>query len=119
MKPIEKIRKEGIIKIKEQMFDDNCRICFTGLMTTSKRTYIVVFTIDEINPGELWEHASMSGHHTTPSWDDMCQLKDAIWNEDEECIQYHPKKSEYVNCHPHCLHIWRRISGNSLPRSTQ
>jgi hypothetical protein len=23
------------------------------------------------------------------------------------CLQFHPAKSEYVNLHNHCLHIWQ------------
>jgi hypothetical protein len=22
-------------------------------------------------------------------------------------VQFHPPKSQYVNCHPYCLHLWR------------
>ena len=28
---------------------------------------------------------------------------------EEICVEYHPKKSEYVNNHPYCLHIWKPI----------
>lgn len=28
-------------------------------------------------------------------------------NEDEACVEYHPKKEDYVNNHKHCLHIWK------------
>ena len=32
---------------------------------------------------------------------------------DEECVvQYHPPKSEYVNFHPYCLHLWRKVGEN-------
>lgn len=55
------------------------------------------------------EHVSMNGKDHTPTWDDMCTLKDLFFNDDEECFQIHPKKTEYVNLAPHCLHIWRNI----------
>ncbi|MBO7615011.1 MAG: hypothetical protein J6T15_04885 [Bacilli bacterium] len=54
-----------------------------------------------------WEHLSVSMPSKTPSWDQMCVMKDIFFEEEEECFEYHPKKSEYVNMHPHCLHIWR------------
>jgi len=25
-------------------------------------------------------------------------------------MQIHPRKSEYVNCHPYVLHLWRPIN---------
>ena len=54
-----------------------------------------------------WEHLSVSMPNKTPSWEQMCMMKDIFWGEDEVCVEYHPKKSEYVNNHPHCLHIWK------------
>lgn len=56
-----------------------------------------------------WEHLSVSMPSKTPSWDQMCVMKDLFWEDNEECFQYHPKKEDYVNIHPHCLHIWRPI----------
>lgn len=59
--------------------------------------------------GGGWEHVSMDGRHRMPTWDEMCQLKDMFFTEDECCVQYHPPKSEYVNNIPYCLHIWKPI----------
>jgi hypothetical protein len=44
----------------------------------------------------------------------MCQVKAMFWDEDDCVIQYHPPRSEYVNNHQNCLHLWRPI-GVSLP----
>ena len=59
--------------------------------------------------GAGWEHVSVSPRkkHITPSWDDMCRLKDIFFYDEEVAIQIHPKKSEYVNNMPNCLHLWR------------
>ena len=58
-----------------------------------------------------WEHVSVHvyeyGRARTPTWLEMCLVKDLFWEEEECVIQYHPAKSEYVNCHPHVLHLWR------------
>jgi hypothetical protein len=59
--------------------------------------------------GGGWEHVSIDGKNRMPTWDEMCELKDMFWNEDECCVEYHPPKSEYVNNVEHCLHIWRPI----------
>lgn len=57
--------------------------------------------------GETWEHVSVSNVHRCPSWEEMCWVKELFF-EDEECvIQYHPPRSQYVNCHPNVLHLWR------------
>lgn len=59
--------------------------------------------------GGGWEHVSVSYPNHCPSWDEMCKVKDMFWNEDETVVQYHPKKSEYKNLHPYCLHLWRKV----------
>lgn len=64
-----------------------------------------------------WEHVSIDGKKRMPEWDEMCELKDMFFYEDECCVQYHPAKEHYVNNTPYCLHIWRpveKVSG-ALP----
>lgn len=62
-----------------------------------------------------WEHVSVSTHRRTPNWREMCFVKDLFWGEDETVIQFHPPKSEYVNNHEHCLHLWRHRDGHKTP----
>ena len=56
-----------------------------------------------------WDHVSVSPYNKkiTPSWNDMCRLKDMFFEDEEEAFQFHPKKSEYVNMVSNCLHLWR------------
>ena len=67
--------------------------------------------------GGGWEHVSVMPYkkQITPSWDNMCMLKDIFFKEDECVVQYHPPKSEYVNNAPNCLHLWRPIN-QELPQ---
>lgn len=62
-----------------------------------------------------WEHVSVSRDDRTPTWSEMCQVKDMFWDEEDCVVQYHPPKSDYVNNHLFCLHLWRPI-GIELPR---
>lgn len=68
--------------------------------------------------GQGWEHVSVHGTtgrgEFTPSWDQMCFIKDLFWDEDDCVIQYHPPKSEYVNKHKNTLHLWRQSGKNSI-----
>lgn len=68
----------------------------------------VVASID----GE-WEHVSVTPRNKKrcPTWDEMCAIKDMFFYDEEEVIQIHPRKSEYVNLHPYCLHMWRPVDG--------
>ena len=59
--------------------------------------------------GAGWEHVSVSPRpkRITPSWDDMCKVKDIFFRDNEAVIQIHPPKADYVNNMPNCLHLWR------------
>lgn len=63
--------------------------------------------------GMGWEHVSVSVHQgnrdRTPTWDEMCQVKDLFWDDEDCVIQYHPPKSEYVNNCTNCLHLWKKV----------
>lgn len=58
-----------------------------------------------------WEHVSVSipdQKTKCPSWEEMCIVKSLFWNDEEAIIQFHPPKSEYVNAHAGCLHLWKQ-----------
>lgn len=61
-----------------------------------------------------WEHVSVSTVNRCPTWAEMCFVKGLFWGETECVIQFHPPKSEYVNNHPYCLHLWR-AKGADVP----
>jgi hypothetical protein len=73
------------------------------------------------SPGDeeiQWEHVSVSTRHRCPYWSEMCYVKDLFWESDETVMQLHPAKSDYVNNHNHCLHLWKPINANiPLPPS--
>ncbi len=66
----------------------------------------------------VWEHVSVRAYRRmggkpnymrTPSWKEMAFVKDTCWDGEDVVMQLHPKKSEYVNNHPHVLHLWRPV----------
>ena len=59
--------------------------------------------------GQGWEHVSVSLTDRCPTWEEMCFVKKLFWDDTDCVVQYHPPASEYVNCHPYCLHLWRQI----------
>lgn len=59
-----------------------------------------------------WEHVSVSRKDRTPTWDEMCQIKQLFWDDEDCVVQYHPPRSEYVNNHQFCLHMWRIVGGH-------
>ena len=84
--------------------------------TDPKRQLIAISSgVDELTG---WEHVSA---HTiekvtakrrktvTPTWAEMCLVKSIFWEPQECVIQFHPSKSEYINCHENTLHLWKAI----------
>lgn len=97
MKKNHEIRK--LIKIEKMGIDGG-----KGTVHLDNWEGMVIFS-----RGAGWEHVSVSPleNYKIPTWDQMCAIKDIFWYEDEEAIQIHPKKSEYVNNVSDCLHLWR------------
>jgi hypothetical protein len=57
--------------------------------------------------GGGWDHVSVSHPDRIPTWEEMAYVKDLFFGDDEAAMQLHPPKSEYVNNHPRCLHLWK------------
>lgn len=66
-------------------------------------------------PGMPWEHVSVSTHNRTPTWEEMCWVKDQFFGPDEVVVQYHPARVDYVNFHRYTLHMWKPV-GVELPK---
>ncbi len=101
MKTLDEIKQIKNLVIARTGADGGCGYIYLG--GTKYRPASVVFSW-----GGGWEHVSVSFSTRCPTWEEMCKVKDMFWNEDECVIQYHPPKSEYVNNHPYCLHLWRK-----------
>ena len=65
------------------------------------------------NEGGKYDHVSISPSGRTPTWEELCKVKDTFFNDDEECYQIFPKKREHVNLDKNCLHIWRNTEGGA------
>jgi len=72
---------------------------------------------DGLEPGALggWEHVSVHASRydgrqkRTPTWDEMSFIKTLCWDDEDLVIQFHPRRSDYVNNHPNVLHLWRPL----------
>ena len=109
---------------------EECRVR-TGLLGTSKGSgnngLFRIKSPDRKAPAPLrviisdcpdWEHVSVSLPTRCPTWDEMCHIKSLFWDEDDCVMQLHPPKSEWVNNHPYCLHLWRpKLSAIPTPPS--
>ena len=102
MKSLQEIKNSGKVLVGSIAADGG-----RGEIHLNKWTGSVIWSY-----GGGWEHVSVSPYkkHITPSWDDMCKIKDIFFKEDECVVQYHPAKTEYVNLQQNCLHLWRPIT---------
>ena len=82
-------------RITEGNFKSDQRFGNNGafpIMFESYRLFIIA------SDGAGWEHVSVSLKNRCPNWKEMCFIKDTFWGEEDCVIQYHPPKSEYINC---------------------
>ena len=68
----------------------------------------------QASDGAGWEHVSVSTHDRCPTWEEMSKIKELFWGDDDFVVQMHPPKSDYVNNHPYCLHLWRECGSNDF-----
>lgn len=101
MKTIDEIQKMSNLLITRTGFDGGMGHVY--LNGTKTKPASVIFSW-----GGGWEHVSVSFPNRCPTWDEMNKVKDMFWHENECVVQYHPPKSEYVNNHKYCLHLWRK-----------
>ncbi len=105
----EKLREQKVpVFMRTTQADGN-----NGVFTIGHGTLIFTCIVSD---GMNWEHVSVRSHgRRLPTWEEMCFIKDMFWDKEDVVMQLHPPKSEYVNCHPDVLHLWRPI-GITIPR---
>lgn len=89
---------------------------FSGAFTFSPKFGVFLKIVSSVGDETIpWEHVSVSLKDRTPTWEEMCLVKDLFWRPDECVVQFHPPEAEYVNHHPFTLHLWKPI-GIEIPR---
>ena len=81
----------------------------------SERDVAIIISSTGDDEAMPWEHVSVrigEKHNRklkerTPTWDEMCLIKEIFWENDECVMQLHPPMADWVNIHPHVLHLWR------------
>lgn len=109
MRSMEEIKNNRSILIASIGEDGGCGFVWLDPDHRNRSATVVWST------GGGWDHVSVSYPSRTPGWMEMQRAKELFF-EDEECVmQLHPKASEYVDFHPHCLHMWRP-QGQEIPQ---
>ena len=112
MKTLEELRATTRLVIEQHSADGGWAYAYLA-SSKKERPCSIVFS-----NGGGWEHVSVSFPNRCPTWEEMCEVKDMFFYEEEIAVQYHPPRNEYVNMHPYCLHLWRlKKEGLLMPPS--
>lgn len=84
----------------------------------TKRMSVIASGNTELD-GKRWLHVSLARPDFMPSYEDVKLVKELFIGEENKAIQVFPPKSEHVNIHVHCLHLWHCLDGDPLPDFTQ
>ena len=83
-----------------------------GILEIKPRGLRVLFS-----DGEGWEHVSVSRRSRMPTYEDLDEIKREFWSDRDTVMQLFVPRSDHVNCHPYCLHLWRPTAkGVEIPR---
>ena len=104
MKSIDEIRKKVLLKY-------NGADGMTGYIDLKCSNRQVKFFAGRNEGGNEHVSISLHGMRKLPTWEEMCEVKDIFWGDEEEVVQIHPKKSEYVDF-GEVLHLWRPADGD-------
>ena len=77
----------------------------------------VIIDCSQKDDDRWWVHISVSFAKRTPGHADMAMVKRDFLG-DRYAYAVWPPREEYVNIHPHCLHLWALIddgNGRALP----
>ena len=65
----------------------------------------------QASTGAGWDHVSVSLPHRCPTWWEMDYVRRLFFRDRETAMQLHPPRSQHVNSHSYCLHLWRPQHG--------
>lgn len=75
----------------------------------------VIVGVEIHDDGKKWIHVSVSHQNKIPNYESLCMVKRLWVGEERKAVQVFPPKSEHVNDHLRCLHLWACLDGDGLP----
>lgn len=71
--------------------------------------------------GQRWIHLSCAYMDTKrlPEWDVLVRARDVVLGHDAKALQVLAPRSEHINIHRYCLHLWHCVDGDPLPDFTR
>ncbi len=82
------------------------------------QTSVIISGCVELD-GKRWIHFSVARKDHLPHWEELVDIKEMFLGRETKAIQVIPPRSQYVNIHPNCLHLWYCVDGDPLPDFTR
>jgi hypothetical protein len=73
----------------------------------------------ETGATDTWLHLSIARRDRMPTWTELTEARDLFLGPGTEAYQKLPKRSEHVNIHPYCLHLWALVNRPLTPDFTR
>lgn len=92
-----------------------------GFFATGKihgKQYTVISSVSKENDGNIWHHLSVASRSRLPSYDVLKFVKATFMRPDKDAIEVHAKKTNHINIHPNCRHLWSCLTADVLPDFT-
>lgn len=74
-------------------------------LSREKRLSVIV----SLDGGQL--HASIAHPDRYPTWAEILSMRDWIFPAEMEVVMVLARRSEYVNLHQNCFHLWQSFCG--------
>ena len=108
------------IKLKHNTLEESI-IRKIGISSSQRSEFLIptvteIATISAINfRDDDFEHVLLNPKNRLPTYEEMANLKDIFWDQNEVTMQVHPAKSQYVNIEKYALHLWRHRGMSATP----
>jgi hypothetical protein len=88
---------------------------FNGGWYKSRDGLAVIISSCQEQDGKLWVHLSVSRKKSIPTWADLVKVKELFLGTDALAIQVLVPRSEWVNDHEFCLHLYQCLDDRPIP----
>lgn len=86
-----------------------------GAIYVRKDGLKVIETISDHEDGREWLHVSLSFTDHLPTYGDLKQVKSIFAGDENTALQVFPPKSQHINIHEYCLHLWCCLTEDVTP----
>ena len=103
-------------EVNQQLSD----MVLSGILSPGTRQWMkgnvrVLFSPNEQHLDGIWKHLSISLTHRYPTWDEILDARYTFFDENDDVVQILPPRSEYVNFHNNCFHLWSPVGKRITP----